>query len=161
MFGTDLELVATQVEETPTIVMPLTGALVDLREPVEVARALQDVRDLKRRIDELRALLEGVLTLEARRQGTKTLHLEGVDAVVTGGEKVEYDAELLQERLRAAGLPEDRVGQAVQVIVSYKVSAVVLRQLAAANPAYAKAITEARSTVETPWRVTIKTTKTL
>jgi hypothetical protein len=104
----DLELVATQVDETPTVMLPLTGAVVDLTKPVEVARALQDVRDMKRYLDDFRGLLEGVLRLEAQRQGTKTLHLGDVDAVVSGGEKAEYDTELLQELLRAAGLPEER-----------------------------------------------------
>lgn len=151
-----LELVAAQVEEEPTLLLPYTGTLVDLREPVEVAQALQDVRELKRRLDELRALLEGVLRLEAQRQGTKTLHLGPVDAVVTGGSKAEYDVELLQKALRAAGLPENRIAQAVVETVTYKVDQRVLRQLTAANPAYGAAIDAARTTVDTPYRVDVK-----
>ncbi len=141
------------------IVQPFTGALINLREPAEAAQALQDVRDLKRQLDELRALLEGVLRLESERQGTKTLHLDGADAVVSGGRRVDYDAELLQQRLRQAGLPEDRLAKAVVEVVSYKVDARVLRQLAAANREYAAAIEEAKSMVDTPWRVTVKPTK--
>jgi hypothetical protein len=153
---TDLELVAAQVEEEPTLLLPYTGAIVDLREPSEVAQALADVRDLKKRLDELRALLEGVLRLEGQRLGTKTLHVEGMDAVISGGPRAEYDAELLMSRLRAAGLPEERMGQAVVATVTYKPNAAVLRQLAAANPDYRRAIDASRTTVEAPYRVSLK-----
>jgi len=153
-----LELVAQHVSDEPTLLIPYTGAIVDLREPAEVAQALADVRDLKRRLDELRALLEGVLRLEAQRVGTKTLHLEGIDAVVSGGPRAEYDAELLMSRLRACGLPEERVSQAVVATVTYKPNAAVLKQLAAANPDYRRAIDASRTTVEAPWYVTVKPT---
>jgi hypothetical protein len=153
-----LEMVAAQVEETPTIVVPVTGQLVDLTRPVEVAGALHDVREAKRLLDELRALLEGVLRLEAQHQGTKTLHLGPLDAVISGGTRNDYDADVLQQLLRDAGLPEERLSEAVQQIVTYKVDQRVLKQLAAANPAYAAAIDQARTTVETPWRVTVKPT---
>lgn len=153
---TDLQLVAQHVEEEPTLLMPYTGAIVDLREPAEVAQALADVRDLKRRLDELRALLEGVLMLEAQRVGTKTLHLEGIDAVVSGGPRAEYDAELLMSRLRACGLPEQRVAQAVVATVTYKPNASVLRQLAGANEDYRRAIDASRTTIDTPYRVSLK-----
>lgn len=153
---TDLELVQQHVQEEPTLLLPYTGAIVDLREPAEVARALSDVRDLKRRLDELRALLEGVLMLELQRQGTKTLHLDGVDAVVLGGPRAEYDAELLMSRLRACGLPEERVAQAVVATVTYKPNAAVLRQLAGANDDYRRAIDASRTTVDAPFRVSLK-----
>jgi hypothetical protein len=151
-----LELALLQLEESPQVVLPLTGQLVDLTHPLEAAQALRDVRDLKRQLDEVRMLLEGVLRLEAARQGTKTLHLGPVDAIVGGGPTADYDAELLQEHLRHAGLPEDRVREAVTEIVSYKVDQRVLRQLAGANPGYAAAIDSAKSTVQKPWRVQIK-----
>jgi hypothetical protein len=151
-----LELVAQHVSEEPTLLLPYTGTIVDLREPAEVAQALADVRDLKRRLDELRALLEGVLRLEAQRVGTKTLHLEGMDAVVSGGPRAEYDAELLMSRLRACGLPEERVAQAVVQTVTYKPNAAVLRQLAAANQDYRRAIDASRTTVDAPYRVSLK-----
>ena len=60
------------------------------------------------------------------------------------------------EGLREEGLPEERLAQAVEQIVSYKVKALVLRQLAAANLGYAAAIDAARMTTEKPWRVYIK-----
>lgn len=159
MTDTSLEMVATQIEETPAIILPLTGTVVDLRQPREVARALSDIRDLKRQLDEVRGLLEGALRLEAQHQGTKTLHLGDLDAVISGGEKAEYDAEMLQDLLRIAGLPEDRLARTVVETVTYKVNQLVLRQLTAANRDYAAAAEAARTVVETPWRVTLKPTK--
>jgi hypothetical protein len=153
---TDLELVQAQVEEEPMLLLPFTGELVDLRDPGEVARALQSVRDFKHRLDELRELFTGLLRLESQRQGTKTLHLEGSDAVVGGGPRPDYDAELLMSRLRAAGLPEARLAQAVVATVTYKPNALVLKQLAAANDDYRRAIDASRTTVEAPWYVTVK-----
>ena len=153
---TTLELVAAQVEETPVIVVPFTGEVVALNRPAEVAGALDSVRDLKRQLDELRALLEGVLRLEAQRQGTKTLHLGRLDAVISGGQRSEYDPEELTLLLRAAGLPEERLAEAVVQTVSYKVDQRVLRQLAGANPVYAAAVKAALTVIETPWRVTVK-----
>jgi hypothetical protein len=154
--GTTLEHVEAQINETPTVVLPFVGTIVDLREPVEVAEALTHVREVKRQLDELRALLEGVLRLEAQKQGTKTLHLGPMDAVVSGGVKPEYDIELLQERLRAAGLPEERLSEAVVETVSYKVNQRVLKHIAGANPDYAVAVEAARTWVESPWYVAVK-----
>ena len=151
-----LELAAAQLDDTPTIVVPLTGQLIDLTRPLEVAGALHDLRELKRQLDELRALLEGVLRLEAQRQGTKTLHLGSLDAVVSGGSRREYDAELLAGLLREAGLPEERISEAIVETVSYKVNQLVLKQLAGANADYAAAIELAQTSVEAPWRVTVK-----
>ena len=151
-----LDLAAAQLDDTPQIVVPLTGQIVDLTRPVEVAGALNDVRDVKRQLDELRALLEGVLRLEAQRQGTKTLHLGALDAVVSGGERSDYDSELLAELLRDAGLPEDRISEAIVETVSYKVNQLVLRQLAGANPDYKAAIELSKQTIPVAWRVTVK-----
>ena len=152
----DLELVAVQMEETPLIMVPLTGQLLDLTSPLEVAGALRDLRDVKRQLDELRSFLEGVLRLEAQRQGTKTLHLGALDAVISGGTRADFDVELLASLLQEAGLPEERLRAAIVETVSYKVNQLVLKQLAGANPDYAAAIELAKTTVETPWRVTVK-----
>jgi hypothetical protein len=156
--GETLDLVARQVEEEPTLLLPFTGELVDLREPWEVARALQSVRDFKRRLDELRELLTGVLRLESQRQGTKTLHLDGMDAIVGGGPRAEYDAELLMSRLRGCGLPEERIAQAVVATVTYKPNAAVLKQLAAANDDYRRAIDASRAVIDAPYYVSVKPT---
>lgn len=81
-------------------------------------QALAQVRDAKRRLDELRALLEALLRVESRRQGTKTVHLDGgLTAVVSGGSRVVYDGEQLARDLEQAGLPADRLALAVHPVV--------------------------------------------
>ena len=154
--GTTLEHVEAQVTETPTVVLPFVGTIVDLREPVEVAEALTHVREVKRQLDELRALLEGVLRLEAQKQGTKTLHLGALDAVISGGPKNEYDPEQLMESLRAAGMPEERIAEVVVQTVTYNVKLLVLKHAAGANPNYAAAEAAARVVVDAPYRVSVK-----
>src|SRR5580765_1053490 len=114
MTDTALELAERQIHECPTIRVPLTGVVVDLTEPHEVAEALHDLREVKRQLEDVRALLEAALRLEAQHQGTKTLHLGQLDAVISGGTRNDYDAELLQQLLRDAGLPEHRLAEAVE-----------------------------------------------
>jgi hypothetical protein len=151
-----LEYAAEMVEVMKEIALP-NGVMVDLREPDQVAEALESVRDLKRALDRLRSLLESVLRLRSREQGAKTLHLEnGWVAVVSGGTRPEYDAELLCRRLSAAGLPPERLGELVEAVITYKVNTQVARQLALANPEYAAALDEARTDVPAPWRVSVK-----
>ena len=151
-----LDEVALLVEEMKWVAVPLTGQQIDLRDLDQVADGLDQVRDLKRMLDELRSLLESVLRLRSRELGTKTLHLAQVDAVVSGGSKPEWDVELLADRLRAAGLPEDRLERLIVATVTYKVDQQVARELRGANPAYAAALTEARQDMPAPWRVSVK-----
>jgi hypothetical protein len=47
--------VALRAEETPRAALPLTGEVVDVAEPADVARGLERVRELKVQLDELRA----------------------------------------------------------------------------------------------------------
>jgi len=150
---TSLELA---IAEQPNLVVPLSGELVDLRKPNMVAAALDQVREMKHQLDSTRAVLEQVLRLEAVRQGTKTLHLENCDAVITGGETTEYDGELLIRLLEHAGMPDDRINEIVQTIVTFKVNAQKAKQAASANPAYAAAVDETRTVKPVPWRVSIR-----
>jgi hypothetical protein len=156
MTDTTLELAERQIHDCPTIRVPLTGVVVDLTEPHEVVQALEDIRAVKIELENVRRLFEGALILESKHQGTKTLHLGNLDAVISGGPTSQFDTELLQEGLRAAGLPEDRLAKAVEQTVSYKPKQLVLKQLAGANPDYAAAIDAARTIVETALRVTVK-----
>lgn len=143
-------------EVTGEIVVPVTGELVDLADPAQVCNVLHQVRQMKHRLDEVRAVLEDALRIESERQGTKTLHLDGMTAVVSGGEKVEWDIEELSEELLELGLPEDRLGQLVVQVISYRVNQNVARQLAGSNQRYAEALERHRRVVPDRWRVTVK-----
>jgi len=156
MTSDELASLELAIAEQPNLVVPLTGELVDLRDPNGVADALSHVRELKQQLDGARGVLEQVLRLEAVRQGTKTLHLERQTAVISGGEIIEYDGPRLIELLEQAGMPDSRISEIVETIVSYKVNAAKAKQAAGANPAYAQAVEQTRSVKAVPWRVSIR-----
>ena len=138
------------------LVVPLTGELVALADPAQVVRVLDQVREMKRQLDEVRAVLEDALRLESERQGTKTLHLDGLTAVISGGEKVEYEIEELSDELLDLGLPSSRIAELVVATITYRIDQRVAKQLAAANPRYAEAIERHRRLVPDRWRVSVK-----
>jgi hypothetical protein len=150
---TSLELA---IAEQPHLVVPLSGELVDLRDPNSVAGALDQVREMKNQLDGTRAVLEQVLRLEAVRQGTKTLHLEKCTAIISGGETVEYDGEQLIRLLEQAGMPQERINEIVETVVTYKVNALKAKHAAGANPDYAHAVQQTRTVKPTYWRVSIR-----
>jgi hypothetical protein len=152
--GQELEPVAAE------FVVPFSGEVIALADTPKVARALLEVRQLKERLDEARRQLEEVLRLASEQAGTRTLHLGDVDVVVSGGEKVVYDELELARRLRAAGLPEERLSELIVETVTYKVDARVAKSVAASNPKYAEAIEASRRTVPAPVRVSIKERRT-
>jgi hypothetical protein len=152
----ELDQVALKVAVDPDLVLPTTGEVIDLRDPAQVAHGLDSVRYLVRQLGELRKLLETVLRLEGQRQGTKTLHLHGFKAEISGGETVEWNISALRGALEAAGLPDERMRELIKAEVVYKVNASVAKQLASANPEYAKAIDHAKSMVPAAWRVSVK-----
>ena len=144
------------VETTETaVVLPLIGLVVNLENPSEVAKALGAVRQAKQKLDEARAGLERILVEEGERIGSKTLHLDGVEASITGGKKLQWDIETLQQ-LQEIGLPEARFDELVKAEVTYKVNANVAKSIAGANPEYAKVIEAAKEYVDVPWRVSVQ-----
>lgn len=153
-----LEDVASQVQAQPTLVLPETGQIVDLRKPSEVADALEQVREAKRRLEELRGFLELVLRAESIRQGSKTLHLEGgLEATVSGGSRpVVDDPELLVAELEQAGLPPERIAEAIRQVVSWDVRHGILSRIATASERYAEVIERHRRREPAAWSVSVK-----
>lgn len=147
MTGTDLVAPAALLDVR-------TGELVEAT-PDKAAELLVAMRQFKAQILDAVKACEYVLLEESQRQGTKTLRLQNVAAVVSGGSELDWDLDVLGE-LRAAGLPEERFNELVVATVTYRVNAAVAKQLAAANPIYASVIERARGTVERPWRVSIR-----
>lgn len=138
------------------VVVPGTGELVRLDEPGEVARGLAAVREMKHLLDDVRATLEAALVEEARRQGTKTLHLGELEVTVYGGKELEWDFEVLEAGLRDAGLPPERLTALITHTVTRRVNQTVVRQLEGVNPDYAKAIAAARSYRTVAWRASVR-----
>jgi len=145
----------SELERRAEVVIPLTGELIALADPEQVAEALERLQEAKKQLDDVRSVLMDALRLEAERQGTKTLHLDGFKAVVSGGEKVEYDTLELADELRKLGLPEHRIGELIVETVNYRVDRRVAKSVAT-NPRYAEALERHSQVVPAPWRVTVE-----
>lgn len=142
---------------TDVVVSPGTGELVDLRDPAAVARALRDLRAHDQQIRTAKSILTDALAAEAERQGSKTLHLEGVGKVeMQGGpgSSLHWDIDML-DLLREEGLPEERWNQLVTMEVSYKINASVAKSIAGANARYAEIISAAQTRSDRNWSARI------
>jgi hypothetical protein len=129
------------------IAVPVIGELVPVDDPVALGRALQSVRDAQAALREAgEGLTEAIIAI-ASVSGTKTLTLEdGTKLVVKGsGKETRYDAIAVEEELREAGMPEERIREIVAETVTYSVKAVELKRAAAVNEQYAE-IMERHST---------------
>jgi hypothetical protein len=142
---------------TGELVVPGTGEVVAPEDPAQVARALDGVLELARQLHEVRGVLTALLVEEAQRQGTKTLHLPGVSVTISGGTKLKWDVDKLRE-LTGAGLPDERLTAFLRPAVTYSPDGRVAKQLAGANPEYARIIGEARVDEPAPWRASVKLT---
>lgn len=121
------------------------------------AAALIACRNMRERINDVTAEITRYAVELSTQRGTKTLHGDGETLAVSGGPTVEYDAEVLEDLLRSAGCPEDRITAAITPEITYKVNRAVLNQLAKANPQYQAAIELAAREVEKPYRAAVKT----
>ena len=155
----------TDVSQADPVIEPAapTGNLLDVRtgellEPTtqNAIRALVAARDMKQRINDVVYDATQWLVEESARLGTKTLHDEQETVTLTGGKSVDYDPAELRDALTVVGCPASRIDDAVKVEVTYKVDRRVLRQLAAANPEYKRAIEAAEIEVGRPYRATVK-----
>lgn len=139
------------------LVLPGTGEIVSLEDPADAAALWFRLKTMESQCAEIRRRIANeVLAAEAERLGTKTLHMEGVGKVkMTGGPESEtvWDIERLRSEMRAAGLPDDRLALLIKTTVEYKVDGNVARQLAGANPEYARIIDSCKKRVDKPWRV--------
>lgn len=146
-------------ENLPAVVSsllnPASGELLPAT-PENAALVLAALRDLRQRINDAVADCQDVLVAESQRVGTKTLHIGGLVATVTGGSETLWDVERLREGLRSAGCPEERLDALITAHVEYKVNQSVARQLSSANPKYATAIEVAKTRVEKSLRVSVK-----
>jgi hypothetical protein len=127
-------------------IVPDTGEIIDLNDLPAVARALGYVRDLESRVKDARLVLADAILHHSHLLGSKTLRVEGVGKFeIRGGSETTYAAEEIEQELRAAGMPEERIREIVIEQVTYTVSAVEAKRAAAANPAYAEIIERHRS----------------
>lgn len=148
-----------RVDQELTLLNPQTGEV--LPATVDNAGAvLIAARGIEENLKDLKAEATSFLVAEAERLGKKTLHAEGVTVKVSGGETSEYDAQILEDLLRSAGCPEERIREVVKEEITYTVDKRVLKQLTGANRDYAAAAELARRVVEKPYRASVETRRT-
>ena len=127
------------------IVLPITGELVPVTEPARVARALAELRDLKRQVESAMRECSAVLAEEGLRVGAHTLHLEGMEVTIGSDQTLVWDEPKLRE-LAEHGLPDERMEALLRPTVTYKVDPKVARQIErSGNPEYARIVGEART----------------
>lgn len=147
----------SEQEFSREIAIPGTGELVDLSDTPACVAALDALRNYESLIREAKATLTRAVIEEATRQGVRSLELPNGDrAEISAASEIVWDAELLEEKLREAGMPEERISQIIEQTVTLKVKTGEAKKAAAANPDYASAVEEARSEQPKSQYVSIK-----
>ena len=146
-------------EDSPIgeIALPGIATIVDLEDGEACAQALDDLRDFEQLISEAKAALTRAVVAHSERIGLLTFELpDGRKAEVVKRPVVTYDAEAIEEGLRAAGMSEERIRDIVKEEVTYKVAAVEAKKAARSNENYAQIIEDARSEIPKTPSVTIR-----
>lgn len=125
--------------------VPGTGEVVDLTDPLSVARGLDALRGFKRQMREIEEALADRLREERAVLGSRALEYDGLTVKFGADTETSYDAVELEEGLRAAGMPEHRIDEIIETRVERKVRAVEAKKAAAVNPAYAAVVERART----------------
>jgi hypothetical protein len=122
---------------------PASGSVIDLRDTATVARTWRELLDWKRNVyDEITQRLAAAVIEQADREGRWTLHYDGLDVEADSPDAVVRDwvePERMRTNLINAGLPPERAYEAVQDVVSVKVSWVEVKKLLKVD-AYAQII---------------------
>lgn len=129
--------------ESREIALPGIGTLIDLNDLPSVAYGIDQLRTLKRNVDLALADLTDAVKNHTIEQGTKTMRAGDFVVKFSDSDEISWDVTELQ-KLRKAGLPEDRYAELVTEVVSYKVNGSVARQIEGSNPKYARIIKRAR-----------------
>ena len=134
-----------EIRRPAEVVLP-SGEIIDLSDPDACAKALVVVREQEQHLREVKSWITDVFAEEALRRGENVVPLsDGTSVTVKKNYETTWDAEQLEEDLRAAGMPEDRIAQIIVQEVTHTVKAVEANKAKKANPAYAEAIERARS----------------
>lgn len=144
------------VDESAPIGIPFTGEIVSRDDPASIARAYVGIADMERMLKSAKTLLLEAAIEEGRRQGARTMNVDGWKLELGQDSELAWDLDALAE-LREAGLPQARYDDLVKQEVSYKVVATVADQISRANPDYAAIIDRARQ--RNPKRPTLKVTQ--
>lgn len=147
----------SETETSQELAIPGTGEIVDLRDTPACVSALGAIRDYETLIREAKSMLTQAIVDEATKQGIRSIPLPNGDrAEVSPASEIVYDALVLEEGLREAGMPEERIREIVEETVSYKVKAGEAKKAASANTEYARVVEEARSEQPKSQYITIR-----
>lgn len=130
---------------------------VDLNDAVACAVLLDDIRQLEAQLASAKGRLTQAIVERAKTDGVTAYDLpERYRATISKGTRNTIAGDVLEQRLREAGMPEDRIKAIVVETVSYSVDAKEAKKAAGVNEAYAKALAEATTTHEAQPSVTIR-----
>lgn len=139
---------------TDMAVMPHTGEVVDLADANAAARVYVALGEMESKIKDARTLVRRALVQHAATYGGDTMRIDAAEVKISHPAEIQWDVNVLRE-LRAAGLPEKRWEELVETTVTVKVKATVAKQIAKANPVYAKIIERAERRIPKPDTVTV------
>lgn len=129
----------------------------DLSNVVECAVLLDDIRALEAQLATAKSRLTAAIVATASVDGETSYDLPGrMRATITSGKRSTVAADVLEAKLREAGMPENRISEIVQQEVSYKVDLRAAKKAGTANPAYADALRDATTTHDSQPSVTIR-----
>lgn len=129
----------------------------DLDNVVECAVLLDDIRTLEAQLATAKARLTAAIVHRASVDGETRYDLPGrMRAEVRSGKRSTVAADVLETKLRDAGMPEERISEIVQETVTHSVDLKAAKKAAGVNPAYAQALADATTVHESQPSVTIR-----
>lgn len=130
---------------------------IDLSDHVACAVLLDDIRTLEAQLANAKSQLTKAVADRARADGVTSYDLPGrLKATITSGKSTTIAGDVLEQKLRDAGMPEESIKGIVTTTVSYSVDARKAKTAAGVNEAYAKALAEASTTHDKQPSVTIR-----
>lgn len=130
---------------------------VDLNDVVACATLLDDIRQLEAQLASAKSRLTGAIVERAKVDGETAYDLPNrMRATITSGRRSSVAADVLEAKLREAGMPEARISEIVQEEVSYKVDLRAAKKAGTANPDYKAALEAATTTHDAQPSVTIR-----
>lgn len=144
-------------ESGESVVLPGTGTVVDLSDPVAATGALEDLRQLESLVKEAKGIVTRSIVWHGRHTGGLTFELpDGRKVEISDRPKIEYDAEAIEEELREAGMPEESIARIVKETLVKTVVAVEAKKAARANPDYAAIIERNKTEVPSNPSISIR-----
>lgn len=135
---------------------PFTGELIDRTDMTQVARVIEQLREHRDQVNTALAAFTQAVIERSIMMGTKTIHLGALTLEVSPDYEVEWDISMLNTDLPDAGVPDGRMAELLTTTVTWKVNARIAKQMAGANPDYAKIIEAAQTRVPKRQYVTVK-----